>query len=143
MCVWSQHEGGSIMVWGCLTANGVGDLAGIDGIMNAEKYRQILIHHAIPSGKRLIDNGFIFQQDNDPNHTAQKGKSYLEWKETFKDVQVIKWLPLSPNLNIIESLWDYLDQKKKKRAEKQPKSKEHLWELFQNAWNNIPYGLYS
>ena len=28
----------SIMVWGCLTANSVGDLVGIDGIINAEKY---------------------------------------------------------------------------------------------------------
>ena len=40
-------HGGSIMVWGCLTANGVGDLVKIDGIMNTEKYRQILIHHPI------------------------------------------------------------------------------------------------
>ena len=38
-------------VWGC-TASGVGDL--IEGITNADKYKQILIHHATPSGKRLI-----------------------------------------------------------------------------------------
>ena len=48
------------MVWGCLTANGVGDLARIDGIMNAEKYKHIRILLAFPSGKRLIGNGFIF-----------------------------------------------------------------------------------
>ena len=40
-----KHEGGSIIVWGCV--NCVGDLVRIDGIMNAEKYKQILIHHAI------------------------------------------------------------------------------------------------
>ena len=33
-----KHGGGSIIVWGCLTANGVSDLVRIDGIMNAEKY---------------------------------------------------------------------------------------------------------
>ena len=55
-----KHGGGSIMVWGCLIANAVGDLVRIDEIMNADKYRQILIHHAIPSGKCLIGNGFIF-----------------------------------------------------------------------------------
>ena len=39
-----------------------------------------LIHHAIPSGKRLIGNGYIFQHDNDPKHTANTVKSYLERK---------------------------------------------------------------
>ena len=38
---------GSIIVSGCLTANGVGELVRIDGIMNAEKYRHILIHQSI------------------------------------------------------------------------------------------------
>ena len=47
----------------------------------------------------------------------------------------MEWPPQSPDLNIIESLWDYLD---KKKSEKQPKSKEELWEVLQDAWNNIP-----
>ena len=34
-----KHGGGSIMVWGCLIANAVGDLVRIDEIMNAEKYK--------------------------------------------------------------------------------------------------------
>ena len=44
-----KHGGSSIMVLGCLTAIDVGDLVWIEGIMNADKYRQILIHHTIPS----------------------------------------------------------------------------------------------
>ena len=40
-----KHGGGSIMAWRCLTANGVSDLVRINRIMNAEKYRQILIRH--------------------------------------------------------------------------------------------------
>ena len=44
-----KHGGGSIMVWECLTANGMGNSVRIVGIMDAEKYRQILIHHATPS----------------------------------------------------------------------------------------------
>ena len=54
-----KHGGGSIMVWGCLTAHGA--VGNIDGIMNAEKFQQILIHHALPFAKCLIGNSFIFQ----------------------------------------------------------------------------------
>ena len=41
-----KHGGGSLQVWGCISANGVGDLVRINGVLNTEKYRQILIHHA-------------------------------------------------------------------------------------------------
>ena len=99
--------------------------------MNAEKYRQILIHHAIPSGRRLIDPRFTFQQDNDPKHTANKVKRYLKRKE---HLELMEWPPQSPDLNIIEAIWDHLDRKK---FEKQPKSQEELWEVLQNAWNSI------
>ena len=44
-----KHGGGSILVWGCLTVNGVGDLVRIYRIMNAEKYKELFIHHAILS----------------------------------------------------------------------------------------------
>ena len=36
-------------MWGCISAGGVGDLFKVDGIMNAEKHKQILIHHAVPT----------------------------------------------------------------------------------------------
>lgn len=64
-----KHGGGSVMVWGCFSANGVGDLIRIDGILNKERYKNILQHHAIPSGIRLIGQNFILQQDNDPKHS--------------------------------------------------------------------------
>ena len=69
-----QHVGGSIRVWVCITANVMGDSVRIVGKINAEKYRQILIHHAIPSGKHLVGNSFIFQQENDLKHTVLKAK---------------------------------------------------------------------
>ena len=43
--------------WSCISASGVGDILRIDEIMNAEKYRQVLINYGIPPGKRLIGNG--------------------------------------------------------------------------------------
>ena len=43
--------------------------------------------------------------------------------------------PQSPDLNIIETVWDHLDRE---RSRKQPKSKEELWEVLKEAWYNIP-----
>ena len=39
------------LVWGCMSASGVDNIVRIDGIMNAEMYKQVLI---------LIGNVFIF-----------------------------------------------------------------------------------
>ena len=116
-------------------AEGVGDLVRVDGIMTAQRYKQILIHHAVPSGRRLIGENFIFQHDNDPKHTADIIKRYLGRKEEQGALQLMQWPPQSPDLNIIEQVWDHLDREK---VQKQPKSVEELWKVLKNAWNTIP-----
>lgn len=75
-----KHGTGSIMVWGGISAQGVTQLKRIKGKMDKKMYHSILIHQALPSGKRLIGKNFIFQQDNDPKHTAILCKNYLERK---------------------------------------------------------------
>ena len=66
-----------INIWGCFSWNGVGNLYRVKGILEQKQYRQILYKHAIPSGRRLHPHGiFVFQQDNDPKHTAKKTKAW-------------------------------------------------------------------
>ncbi|MBN3274473.1 TCB2 transposase, partial [Polyodon spathula] len=130
-----KHGGGSLQVWGCISANGVGDLVRINGLLNAEKYRQILIHHAIPSGRHLIGPKFILQHDNDPKHTAKVIKNYLQRKEEQGVLEVMVWPPQSPDLNIIKSVWDYIKREKQLRL---PKSTEELWLVLQDVWANLP-----
>ena len=45
------------------------------------------------------------------------------------------WPPQSPDLNLIEMVQDELDHRVK---EKQPTSVQHMWELLQYCWKNIP-----
>ena len=55
------------MVWGSISGRGVGDLVKIGETMDKKVYYNILVRHAVPSGRRLIDDNFVFQEDNDSN----------------------------------------------------------------------------
>lgn len=66
------------MLCGCISASGIWDLGKINRIMNTEKYNQVFIRHAVPSGMRLIGSSFIFHLVNDPKHTASAVKAVLK-----------------------------------------------------------------
>ena len=57
---------------GAISASGTGDLVKIDGIMDNKVYHNILVRHRVPSGSRVIGPRFIFQEDNDPKHSARE-----------------------------------------------------------------------
>lgn len=94
---------GSIMVWGCMSSQGVGVLHIIDGTVNAAVYGSILTWHLLPSIETLqtADGEFIFQQDNAPCH---KARSITSWF-TANEIQVLPWPANSPDLSPIENLW--------------------------------------
>lgn len=130
-----KHGGGSVMVWGCFSYAGVGDLYRIKGTLDRNGYHHILKTHANPSGMRLIGRGYVFQQDNDPKHTSKLCLNFLKNKENSGELKIMKWPPQSPDLNPIELLWDELDRKVRKLN---PTSSDDLWKALQTSWNNIP-----
>ena len=70
-----KHGGGSIMLWGCFSSAVTGRLVRIEGKMNAAMYRDILDENLLQSSLDLrLGQRFIFQQDNDPKHTAKISK---------------------------------------------------------------------
>ncbi len=72
-----KHGDGSVMVWGCMSAAGTGELQFIEGTMNVNMYLDILKQSMIPSLQRL-GRGAVFQHDNDPKQTSKMTTALLK-----------------------------------------------------------------
>lgn len=127
-----KHGGGSVTVWGCMSAAGVGTLQFIDGIMNHRVYIDILKCNLLFSAEKMgIKDNFVFMQDNDPKHTAYNTRMWI----LNNTPAYLKTPPQSPDINPIEHLWDYLDRQIRKH---EISSKEDLKNALIEEWNKIP-----
>lgn len=73
-----KHGGGNVMVWGCTSSSGVGNLVFIESTMRKEDYLNILKQNLQQSVRKLrLPAQWTFQQDNDPKHTAHIVKAFL------------------------------------------------------------------
>ncbi len=72
-----KHGGGSVMVWGCMSAAGTGEQQFIERTMNANMHCDILKQSMIPSLRRLGSRA-VFQQENDPKHTSKTTTALLK-----------------------------------------------------------------
>ncbi|GFX08012.1 transposable element Tc1 transposase [Trichonephila clavipes] len=128
-----KHGGGSVMVWGCMAASGVGKLVFIDRIMHKMADLNILQNNLKESAVKLghtLGSNFIFQQDNEPKHTAFVVKEWL----LYHCRNILNTPPQSPDLNVIENLWSHLER----AVQKHPiTSKEQLKSVLKEEWLNI------
>ena len=121
----------SVMVWGAMSAAGVGPLCFIKGRVNAASYQEILEHFMLPSAEKLYgDEDFVFQHDLAPAHSAKTtGKWFTDY-----GITVLNWPANSPDLNPIENLWDIL---KRKLRDARPNTLDELKAAIEASWASI------
>jgi transposase len=129
-----KHGGGSLMIWGCMTKEGVGFMCRIDGGMDAKLYTDIMDDYLLQTVEyySLDRSTIIFQHDNDPKHTSRMASTWL----ANNNISVLDWPSQSPDLNPIEHLWQILKMKLSD-YNLAPKSICELWDRVEAEWENI------
>jgi hypothetical protein len=82
--------------------------------ITSAQYGDVLRKTLLPSGERLLGHkygGWYLQQDNDPSHKCAQ-RVVKKWsKEKGSKVELLpSWPPNSPDLNIIENVWAWVQR---------------------------------
>ena len=125
-----KHGGRNVMVWGCMSAAGVGELHFIEGNMNSNMYCEILQQSMIPSLQKLGCMA-MFLHDNDPEHSSKTTTAILKRLR----VKGMDWPRMSPDLNPIEHLWGILKWKVEVHI---VSNIRQLRDAIMEEWKSIP-----
>ena len=125
--------GGSVMVWGGISAHGRTPMAIINGNRNAHRYLKEVVRPNMLLFVRGQRRNMTFQQDNARPHVARLIMNFL-WHE---NVLVMAWPSMSPDLSPIEHVWDKMDRRLRQRPNL-PVTLQGLGETLQEVWLEIP-----
>ncbi|GFV03026.1 retrovirus-related Pol polyprotein from transposon 412 [Trichonephila clavipes] len=96
------------MVWAVIYSLGLGTFIVLRGIITGDHYRSILPDNLHPMLQTLFPGERpVIQDDNAPVLTSRCVETWLH--EHDNEVEHLTWCPKSPDLNIIEPLWGYLE----------------------------------
>ncbi|GFU37339.1 transposable element Tcb1 transposase [Trichonephila clavipes] len=126
-----KYGGDNQIVWGCMANSNGGSLHFIVGIMNKYVDLDFIKRNLRQSASKLeISGHFKLPQDNNPKHTADICKLWV----LHHCLLLIKTAAQSPDLNPIEHVWDYLQQKV---YEHQISNKQDLRKFLVEEWTKI------
>jgi hypothetical protein len=124
-------------VWAGISYHGKTDLFFFTGNMDAPFYRDILKERLLPDARRMFgDRPWIFQQDGDPKHNSNLAQTWLRKHVRF--IAKGDWPANSPDLNPMENLWAYLQQRVYAR---EPRTLAGLQRIIQEEWDATPIEL--
>ncbi|KAK3525642.1 hypothetical protein QTP70_002551 [Hemibagrus guttatus] len=113
---------------------GLGPFVPVKGTLNASAYQDILDNFMLPTlWEQFGDDPFLFQHDCTP---VTKARSIKTWMSEF-GVEELDWPAQSPDLNLIEHLWDELERRLRARPSR-PTSVPDLTNVFLVEWSKIP-----
>ena len=100
--------------------------------VSGEEYQHVMAKLFIPEGRRHFSGrDYVLYQDGAPAHRAKSTK--IRWSQ-YRGVAVLQAAAKSPDLNVIENLWNILDSKLDGRVFK---SIKHLRAAAKKAWRAI------
>uniref|UniRef100_A0A8C6PLV7 Tc1-like transposase DDE domain-containing protein n=1 Tax=Nothobranchius furzeri TaxID=105023 RepID=A0A8C6PLV7_NOTFU len=125
------HGGGGVMVWAGICYGQITQVHFIDGILNAQRYRdEILRPVVVPY---IHEHHLMFQQDNARPHVARICTQFLE----AENVPVLAWPAYSPDMSPVEHVWDVLDRRIRQSVPV-PTNIQQLRTAIEEEWANIP-----
>ena len=122
------------MFWGCFHSNIKGPYIFWEkdwGSINQETYCE----HTVPivHGWMRMNPGLLFMQDHAPGHAARATQQDL----MERGIIPIEWPPYSPDLNLIETVWNKMKDWLDVRYPEQKYSYEAMRDHVIEAWNAI------
>lgn len=128
-----NFQGGSLMIWAAFGYNGPTPICFINHKMNADLYIELLDSVLIDYSENFCDDPWIFQQDNAAIHNAKATKRFF----SDRNINVMEWPAISPDVNPIENIWAILSQRVYANG-RQFETVKDLRTCIEHEWKNIP-----
>lgn len=127
------YEGGSVMFWGGIMYGRRTALVHVPVTMTGQIYIDLIVRPIVQPIRAEIGPNFLFMDDNARPHRTRAVQEVLREGE----IERMEWPALSPDMNPIEHVWDYLSRSIRRRLNP-PMNAQELIQAAVEEWNNIP-----